>query len=295
MSERKPETLQSLLAVLELLSLGGDRFRADSLNKHWHRVYGGQVVAQAMVAAFRTVEGRIAHSLHAYFLRMGDPLAPIDFEVSRLRDGRAFSTRNVVASQGGEAIFTMSMSFHNGEEGIAHQSPMPGEPRPEELPDEYELERQLKARRPDAAKLITHMPPIEFRPINIERFLDPSPRPAEQNVWMRVSGRMPEDPKLHQIVLAYMSDYSLIDTALVGHGRVITDPTLQIASIDHALWFHRPGRVDDWLLYAQDSPSASGGRGFCRGSIFRRDGVLVASAAQEGLFRNRPPKPERKD
>ena len=142
----------------------------------------------------------------------------------------------------------------------------------------------------EAAKLVSRLPPLEFRPIDIERFLDPSPRPAEQNVWMRAAERLPDDPQTHQVMLAYISDYSLIDTTLVGHGRIITDPTLQIASIDHALWFHRPGRADEWLLYVQDSPSASGARGLCRGSMFSRDGTLVASAAQEGLFRKRPPR-----
>lgn len=288
MSEAAPLAISALLAILDLEALGDDRFRGDSVNKHWRRVYGGQVVAQAMVAAYRTIENRIAHSLHAYFVRMGNPSLPIDFEVCRIRDGRAFSTRNVVASQAGEAIFTMSISFHNGEEGFEHQVQMPDVPEPESLPDADELERLLETKYPgDAARLVSRLAPLEFRPIDIERFLDPSPRRAEQNVWMRAADQLPGDPLIHQVVLAYISDYSLIDTALVGHGRVITDPTLQIASIDHALWFHRPCRVDSWILYVQDSPSASNGRGLCRGSIFSRDGVLVASAAQEGLFRKR--------
>jgi acyl-CoA thioesterase-2 len=281
-----------LLAVLDLESLGEDRFRGGNLDTGWRRVYGGQVVAQALVAAFRTVEDRLAHSLHAYFVRPGNPAVPIEFKVDRIRDGRSFTTRNIVASQAGEAIFTMSASFHNGEAGLDHQSAMPSVPSPESLPDEDELERLLTAKYPkEAAKLVSRLSPLELRPIDIERFLDPAPRPAEQNVWMRAVGRLPDDPIIHQVVLAYISDYSLIDTALVGHGRVITDPTLQIASIDHALWFHRPGRADEWLLYVQDSPSAAGARGLCRGSFYARNGTLVASAAQEGLFRKRPPKP----
>jgi acyl-CoA thioesterase-2 len=288
MTEKTSSALKALLAVLDLERVGDDHFRGDSVNKSWRRVYGGQVVAQALVAAYRTIENRIAHSLHAYFVRMGNPEVPIDFEVRRIRDGRAFSTRNVVAIQAGEAIFTMSTSFHNGEEGLEHQAHMPDVSAPENLPDADELERLLEKKYPgQAARLVSRLAPLEFRPIDIERFLDPMPRPAEQNVWMRLAGPLPDDPILHQVLLAYMSDYSLIDTALVGHGRVITDPTLQIASIDHALWFHQPCRVDHWFLYAQDSPWAANGRGFCRGSVFSRDGVLVASATQEGLFRKR--------
>lgn len=292
MTASSPSALAALLAVLGLEALGGDRFRGGSVNQHWRRVYGGQVVAQAMVAAFRTVEDRKAHSLHAYFVRMGDPKTPIDYEVTRIRDGRAFSTRNVVASQKGEAIFTMSASFHNGEPGLEHQTPMPDVPMPEDLPDEDTLEQLLKEKHSEeAAKLVSRLPPIEFRPIDVERFLDPSSRASTQDVWMRISEAVPDDPILNQVLIAYMSDYSLIDTALAGHGRTIMDPSLQVASIDHALWFHRPGRADDWLLYNQDSPSMSGARGFCRGLIFSRDGTLIASAVQEGLFRERPPKP----
>jgi acyl-CoA thioesterase-2 len=291
MTKSSPSPVDPLLAILELETLGGDRFRGESLDTGWRRVYGGQVVAQALVAAFRTVGGRLAHSLHAYFVRPGKPDIPIEFKVDRIRDGRSFTTRNVVAFQADEAIFTMSASFHNGEPGLEHQSAMPSVPMPEELPDEAELERRLAVLYPkDAAKLVSRLSPLEFRPIDIERFLDPAPRPAEQNVWMRAAGPIPDDPILHQVVLAYISDYSLIDTALVGHGRIITDPTLQIASIDHALWFHRPGRADEWMLYVQDSPSASGARGLCRGGIYSRSGVLMASAAQEGLFRKRPPR-----
>ena len=233
----------------------------------------------------------MAHSLHGYFVRMGDPKVPIEFAVDRVRDGKSFSTRSVIASQAGDTIFTMSASFHNGEESFTHQIPMPAEVQPEALPNEDELERLLKEKYSEKeAKLVSRLPPIEFRPIDIERFLDRPRQEPEQNVWMRVAGSVPDDPVMHQVLLAYISDYSLIDTALVGHGRSLIDPTLQVASIDHALWFHRPGRVDDWLLYVQDSPSASGARGFCRGSIFARDGRLIASAAQEGLIRKRAPK-----
>lgn len=283
--------LEALLRVLDLESLGGDRFRGDSVNKHWRRVYGGQVVAQALMAAFRTVEDRIAHSLHGYFVRMGNPNVPIDYAVTRVRDGKSFSTRSVAASQGEDTIFIMAASFHNGEEGLEHQAAMPAEVQPEALPDEDELERLLKAKYSEKeAKLVARVPPIEFRPIDIERFLDRPKQAAEQNVWMRIAGTLADGPMLHQVLVAYMSDYSLIDTALVGHGRSLIDPSLQVASIDHALWFHRPGRADDWLLYVQDSPSASGARGFCRGSIYARNGRLIASAAQEGLMRKRPPK-----
>jgi acyl-CoA thioesterase-2 len=291
MTDKASSAAAELLRVLDLETVGPDRFRGDSMYKHWRRVYGGQVVAQAMVAAFRTVEVRTAHSLHAYFVRMGNPSIPIDYMVSHIRDGRSFSTRSVVATQADEAIFTMTISFHNGEPGLEHQSDMPRVPMPEALPDEAALERQLTERYgEEAKKLIGSLPPIEFRPIEIERFMQHGVRPVAQDVWMRVGAALPDDPVLHQVLIAYVSDYSLIDTALLGHGRAINDPSLQVASIDHALWFHRPGRADSWMLYSQDSPAASGGRALCRGSIFSRDGVLFASAAQEGLLRNRSPK-----
>lgn len=290
MTATNEAALEALLEVLDLDALGGDRFRGDSVNKHWRRVYGGQVIAQALVAAFRTVESRIAHSLHGYFVRMGNPNVPIDYTVTRVRDGRGFTTRSVVATQGEEAIFTMAMSFHKGEPGLDHQSTLPSVATPEDLPDEAELERQLTEKYgADAKKLIGSLPPIEFRPIEIERFLQQGVRPVAQDVWMRIASPLPDDAILHQVLIAYVSDYSLIDTALVGHGRAINDPSLQVASLDHALWFHRPGRADAWMLYSQDSPSASSGRALCRGSIFSREGVLLASAAQEGLLREKRP------
>lgn len=291
MTDTDASAAAELLRILDLETVASNRFSGDSMYKHWRRVYGGQVVAQAMVAAFRTVEARMAHSLHAYFVRMGNPSIPIDYAVSHIRDGRSFSTRSVVATQRDEAIFTMTISFHNGEPGLEHQADMPRVPMPEELPSPEELERQLTEKYGDEAKkLISALSPIEFRPIGIERFMQHGVRPVAQDVWMRVGATLPDDPILHQVLVAYISDYSLIDTALVGHGRAINDPSLQVASIDHALWFHRPGRADAWMLYSQDSPAATGGRALCRGSIFSRDGVLFASAVQEGLLRPRPPK-----
>lgn len=290
MTEKNEKSTAELLRVLDLEALGPDRYRGDSVNKHWKRVYGGQVVAQAMVAAYRTVEGRTAHSLHAYFVRMGNPSVPIDYTVTRIRDGRGFTTRSVVATQGEEAIFTMAISFHNGEPGLDHQSPLPAVPLPEQLPSPAELEQQLTLKYGDEAKkLISRLSPIEFRPIEIERFMQKGVRPVAQDVWMRIDATLADDPVLHQVLIAYVSDYSLIDTALVGHGRAINDPSLQVASLDHALWFHRPGRADQWMLYSQDSPSATSGRALCRGSIFSRDGALLASAAQEGLLREKRP------
>jgi acyl-CoA thioesterase-2 len=284
-----PGAIDSLLSILDLEPLEDNLFRGRSPQQSWQRVFGGQVLGQALVAAVRTVEAkRVAHSLHAYFLLGGDPTCPIVYSVERVRDGGSFTTRRVTAIQHGRPMFVMSASFHKTEQGYDHQSPMPKVPAPEELPSEQELK----------AKLIAHLPanmrsywererPIEMRPVDVSRYFAREPRPPEQYVWMRATGALPNDFPLHQCVLAYASDFSLLDTALIAHGKLMFDKDIQLASLDHALWFHRPFRADDWLLYAQDSPSSHGSRGFCRGSIFTRGGVLVASVAQEGLMRQR--------
>jgi acyl-CoA thioesterase-2 len=284
-----PGAIASLLSILDLEPLEDNLFRGRSPQQSWQRVFGGQVLGQALVAAVRTVEAkRVAHSLHAYFLLGGDPTCPIVYSVERVRDGGSFTTRRVTAIQHGRPMFVMSASFHKTEQGYDHQSPMPKVPAPEELPSEQELK----------AKLIAHLPanmrsywererPIEMRPVDVSRYFAREPRPPEQYVWMRATGALPNDFPLHQCVLAYASDFSLLDTALIAHGKLMFDKDIQLASLDHALWFHRPFRADDWLLYAQDSPSSHGSRGFCRGSIFTRGGVLVASVAQEGLMRQR--------
>jgi acyl-CoA thioesterase-2 len=280
--------LDELLSILDLEPLERNLFRGLSPQVGWQRVFGGQVIGQALVAACRTVEDRAAHSLHAYFLRAGDPSVPIIYEVDRIRDGKSFSTRRVVAIQHGQAIFSMAASFHRMEEGLSHQIRMPDVPPPEDLPSEAELKERLIERVPPAVRAYWERErPIEIRPVDLTRYLEPKERAPTQQVWIRANGDLGSELALHQSVLAYASDFTLLDTALVAHGRFVFDPGLMLASLDHAIWFHRTFRADDWLLYAQDSPSSSAGRAFCRGTLFSRDGKLVASTAQEGLVRQR--------
>jgi acyl-CoA thioesterase II len=283
--------LEQLLSILDLEQLEVNLFRGLSPQVGWQRVFGGQVIGQALVAACRTVEDRAAHSLHAYFLRAGDPTVPIIYEVDRIRDGTSFSTRRVVAIQHGQAIFSMAASFHKDEPGLQHQMKMPEVPAPEALPSEAELKEQLIDRLPEPVKAYWQRErPIEIRPIDLSRYLSPENRAPTQQVWIRATGRLGDDLALHQCVLAYASDFTLLDTALIAHGRFVFDPRLILASLDHAIWFHRSFRADEWLLYVQDSPSSGAGRAFCRGTLFTRDGDLVASTAQEGLVRERKPK-----
>ena len=282
--------LADLLAILDLEPLEENLFRGRSPQHGWQRVYGGQVLGQALVAAVRTVPPeRIAHSLHAYFLLPGDPTRPIIYNVERVRDGGSFTTRRVTGIQRGRAMFVMSASFHIAEPGLDHQDPMPNVPPPEELPSEQQLKALLLSRLPETMRSYWERErPIEMRPIDVTRYFAREARPPEQMVWMRASGRLPDALPLHQCVLAYASDFTLLDTALIAHGRLMFDADIQMASLDHALWLHRPFRADDWLLYVQTSPSGHGARGFCRGSVFTRDGSLIASVAQEGLMRERP-------
>jgi acyl-CoA thioesterase-2 len=284
-----PSALARLLDVLDLEPLERDLFRGVSPQDGWQRVYGGQVLGQALTAAVRTVDApRAAHSLHGYFLLAGDPAHPILYEVERIRDGASFSTRRVKAIQNGRAIFTMSASFQKEESGFEHALAMPDVPAPEELPSAGELMRQLIDKLPQNMRSYWQREnPIELKPVDISRYLSRDARPPQQTIWLKANGHLPEHPPLHQCVLAYASDFTLLDTALIAHGKLLFDPDIQLASLDHALWFHRPFRADDWLLYVQDSPNAAGARGFCRGSFFTRDGQLVASTAQEGLIRKR--------
>ena len=280
--------VKDLLSILDLETLEHNLFRGRSPQAGWQRVFGGQVIGQALVAAVRTVEDRFAHSLHGYFLRPGDPSVPIIYEVDRIRDGRSFTTRRVVAIQHGAAIFSMSVSFHAEEPGMSHQSEMPDVPEPESLANASELIARFKDQLPEAIrKYWERERPIEIRPVEVGRYFTREPATPVQHVWMRATAPLPDDPALHQCALAYASDFTLLDTALIAHGRVLLDPRLMLASLDHAVWFHRPFQADDWLLYAQDSPAAGGARGFCRGNIFTRDGTLVASVAQEGLIREK--------
>jgi acyl-CoA thioesterase-2 len=280
--------IKRLLSILDLEQLEHNLFRGRSPQDGWQRVFGGQVIGQALVAAQRTVEDRAAHSLHAYFMRPGDPSVPIIYEVDRIRDGRSFNTRRVVAIQHGAAIFSMSASFHLEEEGFDHQSAMPDVPGPEELPGLSDIKEQFFDRLPvNIKKYFERDRPIEIRPVDTSRFFTQEKREPKQSIWIRATEKLPDDLGLHQCALAYASDFSLLDTALIAHGKMLFDPELMMASLDHAMWFHRPCRADDWLLYTMDSPAAHGARGFGRGSIFTPDGVLVASVAQEGLIRKK--------
>ena len=283
------QSLAELLALLDLERIEDDIFRGVSPKDRWQRVFGGQVLGQALVAASRTVEGRDCHSLHAYFLRAGDPRIPIVYEVDRSRDGLSFTARRVVAIQHGQPIFTMSASFQVHEQGLEHQAEMPPVPDPETLKSEHEWRMEILNDLPEHVRpWFLRARPIEFRPVDpINRFAKSKFLPR-QLLWFRAVGPLPDGAAIHQCVLAYASDMTLLDTSLLPHGFTLFTGALQTASLDHAMWFHRPFRTDDWLLYVQESPSASGARGFNRGAIFRRDGVLVASVAQEGLIRVRP-------
>lgn len=281
--------LEGLIRLLDLEQLEQNLFRGTGPAEGWQRVYGGQVLGQALVAAVRTVdEQRVAHSMHAYFLLGGDPKHPIVYEVERIRDGGSFTTRRVKAIQHGRPIFVMSVSFHRPEDGFDHQAAMPDVPAPEDLPTEAELRAAFLDKLPDNMRSYwMRERPIEMRPLDVSRYATRTKAEPKQAIWMRANGRLPDDPKLHQCVLAYASDFTLLDTALIAHGKLLFDTDIQLASLDHAMWIHRPFRADDWLLYVQDSPSAHGARGFCRGSVFTRDGQLVASTTQEGLMRPR--------
>jgi acyl-CoA thioesterase-2 len=282
--------VDDLLAILELEQLEHNLFRGRSPQVGWQRVFGGQVIGQALVAACRTVDVQTfqPQSLHAYFLLGGDPKVPIIYDVDRIRDGRSFITRRVIAIQHGRPIFAMSASFHVSEPGFEHAAPMPRVPPPEELPSEQEMKSGVLPLMPDPVRAYYERErPIELRPVEFQRYLRREPMEPVFNVWFRATGGLPDDPAIHQCVLAFASDMSLLDASLVPHGRTVFERSIQAASLDHALWFHRPFRADEWLLYAQDSPNASGARGFSRGLIFSRDGALVASVAQEGLIRER--------
>jgi acyl-CoA thioesterase-2 len=281
--------IDDLLTILDLEPLDVNLFRGRSPQNGWQRVYGGQVIGQALVAAVRTVEpSRLAHSLHAYFLLPGDPKIPIIYDVDRMRDGKSFTTRRVTARQHGHPIFSMLVSFHAHEEGLTHQAQMPDVPPPDELPSEKEVRSSILPTLPEAVRRYYERErPIEMRPVEFDRYTGKRYPDGRFHVWIKINGRLPDDLPLHQCALAYASDMTLLDAALTPHGRTLFEKDFMAASLDHALWLHRPFRADDWLLYAQDTPSLQGSRGFARGLIFTRDGKLVASVAQEGLVRLR--------
>lgn len=285
-------TIEEFVALFALETAGEDRFVGHSPDNGWKRVFGGQVLAQALIAAERTVAGRQPHSLHAYFLLGGDPHKPILFEVERLRDGRSFTTRRIVARQNGEAIFTMVASFHEAEPGMDHSAPAPAAPAPDdcrESGDDGDSPDDAASKR--ASRLLLTIWPVEHRAAILKGAANPRLREPAQRLWTRVAAPLPDDPSLHRALILYMSDYAMLGTALGPHGRRIQDADLHVASLDHALWFHRPARADDWLLYVLDSPNASGATGLVRGALYARDGTLVASVAQEGLLRVRQTAP----
>jgi acyl-CoA thioesterase-2 len=280
--------VSALLDVLNLEPLEVNLFRGRSPQNGWPRVFGGQVIGQALVAASRTVHGLTAHSMHAYFVLAGDPAVPIVYEVERTRDGRSFTTRSVKAIQHGRPIFIMIVSFHNNEDGLDNQAAMPDVPPPEALPDEETMLRDILPTLPEQVqRYYKRERPIELRPIDYGHYLGRKPANGQFNVWIKATGRLPDDAAIHQCVLAYASDMTLLDTALVPLGRTLFEKDFMGASLDHAIWMHRPFRADEWLLYSQTSPNLHGSRGLSQGLIFKRDGTLVATVAQEGLVRLR--------
>ncbi|RIL06305.1 MAG: acyl-CoA thioesterase II [Proteobacteria bacterium] len=281
------DPLDDLLDLLDLEQIDLDLFRGRNEQARPGRIFGGQVAAQSLVAAGRTVRDLLAHSLHGYFLRPGDPAVPVVFTVDRIRDGKSFVTRHVVARQRGKAIFNMSVSFQEPERGYEHQMPMPDAPDPESLPTRAELVKRHFDAIPESDRQWVAQPrPVDVRHVRLPTFFGGAAGPGPTLVWMRVPRPLSgADAALHQRLLAYMSDLTLLDNIVLPHGRNGRLGPVMVASLDHAVWFHRPPRVDHWLLYVQDSPTAAGARGFARGTLFAQDGTLVASVAQEGLLR----------
>ncbi len=281
------DVLTELLELLRLERIEQDLFRGQSQDLGWGNVFGGQVLGQSLSAAEQTVEeNRAVHSMHGYFLRTGDARRPIVYEVDRIRDGKSFTTRRVVAIQGGQAIFTMAASFQISEPGFEHAAAMPAAHGPEGLASEVELARKYADRIPAAMRQQALADrPIEIRHVDEYDPLHPDVRPPARMVWYRATGQLPDRHSVHQYLLAYASDFNLLGVAMQPHGVSWMTRGMQVASLDHAIWFHQPFRMDEWLLYVIDSPSASGARGLSRGQFFTQDGRLVASVAQEGLVR----------
>ena len=282
--------MQQLLDILDLEQLEHNLYRGRSPQESWQRVFGGQTIAQALVAAQRTVDlDRHVHSLHAYFMRPGDTAIPIVYQVDRLRDGGSFTTRRVTATQHGQAIFSLEASFQVEEEGLEHQMPMPRDvPPPESLRSQSEILRDYGEAVPLGVRRYWERErPVEMRPIILEHYTSREKLAPIQDIWIRTTGAVPDDRRLRAAVLAYLSDMTLLDTSTFAHGRAVFDRDIQAASLDHAMWFHRDHPLDGWLLYTQDSPSTGGSRGFTRGALYSQDGTLLASVAQEGLIRLR--------
>ncbi|MEL7128377.1 MAG: acyl-CoA thioesterase II [Pseudomonadota bacterium] len=281
------DPLEIVLDLLNVERLEVDLFRGVSPDETSQRVFGGQVIGQAMMAAYQTVpDDRPCHSMHAYFIRPGDPNVPIIYQVDHSRDGRSFTTRRVVAIQHGKQIFSFSASFQTVEDGWDHQAEMPDVPGPEGLKSRLDLRREAAHLFPEELRTqFTRARAIEMRPVNPNDFFDPKPMPAENTIWFKATRPFEGSPAVHQCLMAFASDMSLLDSGTRPHGISWHSGKAMMASLDHAMWFHAPARVDEWLLYSQDSPHAGGARSFNRGQIFKQDGTLVASVAQEGLMR----------
>ncbi len=282
------KVLEQLVDLLALEQIEINLFRGQSQDLGWGQVFGGQVLGQALSAAAQTVpDERHVHSLHGYFMLPGDVSRPIVYDVDRIRDGGSFTTRRVVAIQNGEAIFSMAASFQVTEEGLEHQDEMPDVPGPEGLASQAELARKVADQIPSPLReRFTADSPIETRPVDPNNPFDPDTRPPQSAAWYRASADLPDDPAVHRYMLAYASDFNFLATSMYPHGVSWLTPSMQVASVDHAMWFHRPFRMDEWVLHVVESPSASGGRGLVRGRVYSRDGRLIASTAQEGLIRN---------
>lgn len=278
-----------LRTILDLESVEVNLFRGNNPNASSQRVFGGQLIGQAIAATCRTVEGRLAHSLHCYFIQPGDPHAPIVYQVERLRDGKSYTTRRATAIQHGKAIFSIMVSFHAEEEGtFAHQDKMPEVPPPDKFTAEELSRRPTFSEMPEIIhRYYEPDRPVELRPVEIGRYLGERIYDGRVHIWMKTTVKLPDDPALHICALAYASDLPLLDAVMTRYGRTLFDGRIVSGSLDHAMWFHRSFRADEWLLYAMDSPSAHGGRGLTRGLIFKPDGTLVASVAQEGSVRER--------
>lgn len=281
--------LDDLVALLSLESIEENLYRGRSQDLGFPQLFGGHVLGQALSAASQTVDAsRQVHSLHGYFLRPGDVTIPVVYEVDRVRDGGSFTTRRVTAIQKGKPIFFCSASFQGLEPGFEHQSEMPDVPDPDSLASELDYIQQFAQLIPEPTREKLLAPkPIEIRPVKVTHPFDPEPTAPSRHVWFRANGQLPDNPALHRYLLAYASDFNLLPTSLLPHGISYWNKEMQVASLDHAIWFHQPLRVDEWLLYSMDSPWAGGARGLCRGSIYNRAGQLVASVAQEGLIRKR--------
>ena len=283
------KALDELVALLSMEAIEEDLFRGSSQDLGFRQMFGGQVLGQSLSAASQTVgDGRLVHSMHAYFLRPGDAGLPVVYQVDRVRDGGSFSTRRVTAIQKGKTIFTCSASFQGFEEGFSHQAQMPEVAGPDNLRSETELARLVVNQLPEhmRERAISDKP-IDIRPVSLNNPFAPQPAEPVKHLWFRANGSLPDNPALHLYLLAYASDFGLLTTSMLPHGVSVWQKFMQVASLDHAIWFHRPVRVDEWLLYSMDSPWAGNARGFTRASIFNQAGELVASVAQEGLIRQR--------